>query len=82
MERKKSIIKILFIVGIVLIAIGLSVFTIKIPLTAEESNALLNGCADCKSAPTYRNIDPTIAYAMIFVGIPMVCAGAVIRFAL
>jgi hypothetical protein len=82
MERKKSIIKILFIIGIVLIAIGLAVFIIKIPLTTEESNALLKGCADCKSAPTYRNIDPNIAYTMIFVGIPMICVGAVIRFVL
>ena len=82
MENKKSITKILLISGVCLIAIGLVMSQLRIPLTKEESDALFKNCIECKAPPTYRNIDPNIYYATIFVGIPITCSSAIIRFVL
>lgn len=82
MENKKTITKILLVSGICLIAIGLTMSQIRIPLTKDESDTLFKSCVDCKVPPTYRNIDPSISYPILFVGIPIVCSSIVIRFVL
>ena len=80
MKNKHLLVKILFVIGNALIAIGLIMSQIRIPLTKTESESLFKNCADCKTPPTYRNIDPNISYAIIFTGIPITCAAAVVRF--
>ncbi|HEU4985283.1 MAG TPA: hypothetical protein VFT58_06545 [Nitrososphaera sp.] len=70
--------KLLFISKIAAILLGVGLSQLHIPLSKEESDAFFKACIECKSPPTYRNIDPEIVNVLLIVGIVAISAGGIL----
>jgi len=79
MTNKKSLGKILTIIGIAIILTGFGLTQLHIPLSKEESENLFKNCIECKYPPTYRTLDSTFAEGMFFAGFPVVALGLIFR---
>ncbi|TLY03956.1 MAG: hypothetical protein E6K92_04075 [Thaumarchaeota archaeon] len=75
----KTISGVLLIAGAALLVIGFGLTQLNIPLSESEANALFDKCIECKSPPTYRNIDPNVTFSLLVAGIPVLSTGLILK---
>lgn len=65
--------------GAALMLLGFGLSQLHIPLSKAEADALFEACSECKSPPTYRNIDPNATIPIFASGIPILLSGIIMK---